>query len=114
MHCVAMLEPAGADALTGAVAIAPFEPSIVAVAISPATSPTTVFARLSAWICDMMGVAGVVLSLLQAVTPRARATAVPSASSDERTVRMAYPPGSHGRYGRVTSVGLGRAGSQCC
>src|SRR2546425_9280629 len=58
MHCVAVLEPAGADALTGADATAPFEPSIVAVAISPATSPSTVFARLSAWTWDMMGVAG--------------------------------------------------------
>src|SRR5207244_12365892 len=90
MHCVAALEPAGADALTGADATAPFEPSIVAVAISPATSPSTVFARLSAWTWDMLGVAGVGLSFLQAVSPRGRARGVPGAGSDGGRVRMAY------------------------
>src|SRR5437016_8308958 len=104
MHCVAVVEPAGADALAGAIA-APLEPSIVAVVISPATSATTVLARLSAWTCDKTGVAGAVPpSLLHAVTPRATTAAVPSASSGVR-VRMS-----------LSSVGSGKrsGANRCC
>src|SRR3989442_15073986 len=85
MHCVAVLEPAGADASTGAVATTPFAPSIVAVVISPATSATTVLARLSAWTCDKTGAAGAgPPSLVHAGTPRATTAAVPSAGRGGR------------------------------
>src|SRR2546427_13041933 len=101
MHCVAALEPAGADALTGADATAPFEPSIVAVAISPATSPSTVFARLSAWTWDMMGVAGVVVCFLLSGASRGRDTGAPSRMRGNWMVWSGYPPIMIRRHGSV-------------
>src|SRR2546430_13567441 len=96
MHCVAALEPAGADALTGADATAPFEPSIVAVAISPATSPSTVFARLSAWTWDMMGVAGGVLALFHGGAPTGTGGAGSGGVSVEGKVWLDASPSKRG------------------
>src|SRR5690349_24681931 len=83
MHCVAAAEAPGTDAENDAVA--PAEPSNVAVSISPATSETTVVARLSALACERSGVAGAMLSLLHAATPR---TAAASARSGYCIVRI--------------------------
>src|SRR2546427_8436086 len=106
MHCVAALEPAGADALTGADATAPFEPSIVAVAISPATSPSTVFARLSAWTWDMMGVAGGVVLLFKARAPQGRGAGGSRGGEDGGKGLLGFSPKKKGGAGRGFSAGL--------
>src|SRR5229473_3015092 len=91
MHCEAVLVPIGATAKSGAAAAgAAAAPSIVAVPISETTSETTVFARLSAWAWETIGVAGAVpWSVLQALTPIKRTSAAPASANREcSTVRI--------------------------